>query len=483
MVLVLAVLAAGAYWIYKRVVTSPPAPVEVPLTQATTNDVLTVSLVQGNGQQRQITNCEGSKCNPEAIPAQVTPTGLFDGKAWYYYDDKNILLRTEADSGGTTQLIEKTPLTAPRDIIMSPQGKYVAFWLDNIEDPKAKLTELWVYDIAQAGIRLLAEHLQTPGIHSRVRWNSTATYAWFVVDNGPQSPAVDHLELAVVAAQSPQIKTYFKQVDWSTLADVMDHGVIDLSPDGTTLVYALPQANNTTQLVVVKGENEPETSTIQGTIPYLQWLEDNSFVYGVQDDTGVTFWRSQGAASRFVARQTGQLITARSSGSGDYIAVIMQQGNKPALYSLRLKNGQLNQLVTFNRLADPTVILQVAVTQQEAKNTTDTTSDIPDDELVAFIEENLPTIAGDSQAKPTRITITDQPATAYVEYTTGKQTTERILLKVYNVVQADWVIKARYTINGAAWQKVQGGGLADPNPKRLYEWEDEVKQWILKSSF
>jgi len=50
-------------------------------------------------------------------------------------------------------------------------------------------------------------------------------------------------------------------------------------------------------------------------------------------------------------------------------------------------------------------------------------------------------------------------------------------------VNIEWSIRAHYELKNAQWQKVQGGGIENPKPAKLYEWEDSLKKWVLKTSW
>ncbi len=103
-----------------------------------------------------------------------------------------------------------------------------------------------------------------------------------------------------------------------------------------------------------------------------------------------------------------------------------------------------------------------------------------DSEIVAFVERRLAEIIGQQGVAPLRLITTNEKNAVYIDYRSGNEEA-RILLKVQDVIHADWSIRARYEPVNREWKKVQGGGLNnDPTPERLYEWEEGVKQWILK---
>ena len=82
-----------------------------------------------------------------------------------------------------------------------------------------------------------------------------------------------------------------------------------------------------------------------------------------------------------------------------------------------------------------------------------------------------------------RLITTDQPNTIFFDYLLPDNTNQRILITIHDAVHTEWSIKAHYTELGGEWHKVQGGGLADPQPVKLYEWEEELDQWILKEHY
>jgi len=124
--------------------------------------------------------------------------------------------------------------------------------------------------------------------------------------------------------------------------------------------------------------------------------------------------------------------------------------------------------VRSEQLADPAVAAAVSVA---------TTLD--DAELAAFLNRYFDRIVGE-EARMVRFTTTDTPNTVYVEYEASEQVRQRVLVTVRDVIHVEWVIRARYEAVNTAWRKVEGGGLADPEPQRLYEWEEELGQWVLK---
>ena len=128
-------------------------------------------------------------------------------------------------------------------------------------------------------------------------------------------------------------------------------------------------------------------------------------------------------------------------------------------------------------------LVQLQINPTDSAGVAGTSNAFDDAEIAAFIDQNFSAIIGVPGARARRLLVTDQANTLFIDYTTRGGTEERILLVVQDLAHADWAIKARYVIQQAEWRKVLGGGLPDPKPVRLYEWEESVGQWILKSTF
>lgn len=425
----------------------------------------------------QETRCQAASNGPSDADA------VSDGLWWYYYtvgdNDKIFFQRTNSETNDTQTIMESTPLTSPRGLYMSPNGLHVAFWLDNIDQPAKKLTELWVYDVADGGIRLIAESLYRPDIRSAPRWNTFANYLMMIADTGEKN-SPDRLELLLVNVDSPGKQAVFGDVDWQRLQAKFVTTPIDLSIHSDRLVYTNQTVLGQPQLLTQLG-NASQRTTTRGEVKYVQWLEDDSLLYALQDERGFTFWRMSDGVHRFIARRPGQLTSALSDVGGEHVAFVVISQSRQVVYSMHITSG----LVSKEGTIAASFPVEIAHVQQLPPAPEDQTADIAgqldDAEIAAVIERSFDTIVDSKSAQPLRLIMTDQLNTVYLDYRDNSQEA-RILLKIHDAINTEWSIKARYEPINREWTKVMGGGLSDPKVTRLYEWENSLNQWVLKEN-
>lgn len=491
--LIAANVITGSHWLYESQRAARPVAVKQPIRppkQFPEPASLSTILIQRDNKQdaNRLLICRDSRCSTESIPHSVSNDALSDGESWYHYvdveDEKNdttkrVLQRTWIEDNRSDVIVEQTPLVKPRDLFISPDGQKVAYWLDNISDPKAELTELWMYDAAAGGTVLLAEKLYQPDILTIPRWNHSSSHLWFIADTSrPAEP--DKIELLVVSTQPIGIAARFGKLDWKELRGLASSGTMDVSLTGTALAYAKSDSIQS-QLSVVMEDGNGQGAAIPGNVPYLQWLEDGSLLYAIQDSRGFAFWRQRGSVHSLIARSPGTLRSAHSDVRGEYLAFAAQAGVRDiTLHALHVSSGRVIDQGEIPAFGDHLKLVHVAQTPVSNTPAVAGASTFDDAELTAFIENNFTDIVGVA-VKPIRIITTSQPNTLYVDFRIGDQET-RILVAVKDVIHPEWSILGRYQVSAGEWQKVQGGGLEDPKPQRVYEWEGSVKQWILKSS-
>ncbi len=475
-------LGAGSWYITSQKSDSSTEKLAVSTLSAvpTAVDVATL-VVQLDDNNRRLLWCQDQRCQTQPAPIASTQDAVFDGQWWYYYG-VGALQRASASSSRRGTIVEKTPLVAPRDLIISPDGRYLAYWLDNISKPKRELTELWVYDTAAESTYVVAEKLTRSDMHTKVRWNRAATHLWFLGDTAePDKP--DRLELLVTSIKPPAISARFSSVDWSELQDTVGGSVMDISPDGTALAYVRQITPQQSELVAVREGRNPATITVRGTVPYLQWFEDGSLFYAVQDARGATFWQHSGAVSRHMARSTGVLLAAHGRPAGDYVAFIEKAGMSMHLRLLHVESGGIADQGAIPEFGERMHIAKVELTQPVDASIAGISTQLDDAQLAAFIERHLPTIAKTPSARPIRLIVTDQPNTVYVDFNDGTRLPKRLLLVVQDAINPEWSTLARYESTGGEWKRVRGGGVNEPTPLRLYEWEEKPGQWILKEKY
>lgn len=447
--------------------------------------------------------CQQGKCASAPDAPAYTPR-VTDGQWWYYYSsdeptdpnfdvkgvrlapprragpNKTYLRRTNPATGKTETIMESTPLTTPRGLTLSPNGQHVAFWLDNIDDPAAHLTELWIYDVENRGIRLLAEKLYRPDVRSDVYWNAQATYLWFIADTGEQNQPEDVLELILINANSPGKKAAFADVPWADILPKLSAATVDLSQNADHLAYTTTNFLGN-PVLTVQGPSGKQRTTIRGQVKYVQWLEDASLLYALQDDRGFTFWRVREGVHRFIARRPGQLTSARSDITGEHIAFTTQNRNAIELSSLHIMSGQVTQEGTITATDNaPAHIMYVEQKQAAAEAPVNTVPELEDAQIAAVIEANFIAITGEEGSTPLRLIMTDEANSVFLDYRNPDGEEHRVQVRIHDAAHNEWSIRARYEPVNREWKKVLGGGLVDPKPTRLYEWEESLKRWILK---
>lgn len=473
---------------------SQEAPAVSPITLASPAPAVDFSVLLVHEQEgvRQVLACTKQRCTPQPPPAAYDRQAVFDGEGWLYYQEteselskitKKILTRTIAATGTTAQLMEATPLTLPRELIISPTGKHTAFWLDNVDRPEEKLTELWLYDREKNGVRVAAEKLYRPDIVSRPRWNHAGNLLWFLADTGAQDNPAEVLGLVVVPLSTP-VAVAFPDIAWGQLRHIVDTGTMDIAASGTALAYAAPRPFGREELGIVSADQKLERLSVRGRVVYLQFLEDESLLYAVQDARGVTVWRRKERVARHIARQSGRLLAAQGVPSGEHVLLALEAGEKQvSLMLLHTPTGSTAPPMAVAAMSGSFHLTQLQLRPAPADTAVEgTRSRLDDAELVAFVDRHFPRISGVPGQRAHRLVVTDQPNSVYVDYESRAGKEERILLVVQDVTHADWSIKGRYQVQRGEWRKVQGGGLPDPKPARLYEWEEAVGQWILKDS-
>ncbi len=395
-------------------------------------------------------------------------------------EESNKVYLRRSKEGTTETIMESTPLTRPRDLFVSPNNQHVVFWLDNVAEPEAELTELWIYDVEDRGVRLLAEKIYRPDVRSKVFWNSAGTHLWFIADTGPQTAVRDQLELVVVNANAPGIRAVFPEVSWADVAPKLEEAHVELSQRADRLVYGTHSLLGKPVLAVHTPTGAQRTS-LRGNLRYSQWVEDDSLLYALQDERGFTLWRMRNNLHQFIVRREGELASAQSDSGGEHLVFAARNTRATTLYSLHVASGALTEVGQIPASDHNIAINWVEKLPAESPAPgEDVTASLDDAELVAVIDKNLSRITGDPQSTPLRLIVTDRENTLFLDYRQPNGEERRLQIKVFDAVNTEWSITARYEPVNREWKKVQGGGLADPKPLRLYEWEETLNQWVLK---
>ncbi len=432
-------------------------------------------LLETQDTRRRLVFCRQKRCRLMGPVVSENVPAVTDGRSWYHYQDGS-LRRTWINEERSELIVDRTPLVSPRGLIISPDNKKVAYWLDNTDKPEKKLTELWVYDSTRDETKLLAEKLFRPDINTKARWNKASNLLWFI-GNGDQ--------VHVVSLQPPSLETRFKNTDWSELEDMAESVAMDISEEGSRLAYARPSAFGRSEVITVEEGSYPEDITVRGSVSYLQWLNDGSLLYVVQGQYDYTFWLAKNSVRRRLARQPGTFESARTDPREQVAVFAGRAGRQPArIFALNIRQGSIIELDYAARDAGAAAyVVHVESLDEKDGAVAGITQPLDDGQLVAFIDSNLPDIVRQTNVQPERLTITDQPNTVYVDYRDGTGVDKRLLLTVNDAVHTEWSAVAYFEESSGEWVKTQGGGLTDPKPRRLYEWETGLKRWILKEEY
>lgn len=445
---------------------------------------------EAGGDNKRISYCTGT-CKEEKPPGSIEGQAFSSGSAWFYYTEaKNTkgdtiiqLVTTPIGSKETKVIARETQLTKPRGIFMSPTGDKVAYFLDNIDEPTKKLSEVWVYDSGSGAVAVIAENLFIPDMMTRLRWNASGTQLWFVADSGEEG--TPKIEFIVLSAESKQVRASFSYLDWNNLRDQADRGVIDVNTTGTRLAYAKQTSPGADKLVVTLEKGQQIAASMKGVIPYLEWLPDDNLMYAVQDTTGIGFWKTNGERATLVASQPGVLRSAHRDGSGQYVVFVAEVSGEDAnLFVLDTQSGVIAEQESIPSFGDHVFLVQVQPRIGE-KNTAvaGITTQLTDEELAGFIDKYVADITQDPGAQKTKLVITKEPNVVLLDFIDKDGKLRRLVLTIHDAIFPEWSIRARYEDVQGSWRKIQGGAGPDPAPAKLYEWEEGVGQWILKSSF
>jgi hypothetical protein len=480
--------AVAGVWVYTG--SERQLPTATPTTLAFTTptpdtSTLTTLVLQEDGDERQLLVCRRGRCRLQTPPDSSDAAPVFDGSAWYRYRDepvettkktKRILERINPGEAKGTVVVEETQLVKPRGLFISPNGQRIVYWLDNIDAPQKELTELWMYDALTGSTRVLVEKVIQPSVVSSVRWSRSSNHVWFVQKAGAgQTPTI-----RISAVQPVQELKAFAALDWKKLETVAVTGVMDISTTGSALAYVETEGATQRLLIATDKEQKPVVRTDKH-LNYVEWVEDNSLVYAISDAGSTTFARFQDGKTATMATHPGLLQSARLDPANEWIVfAATNEQNRLSLYTVHLASGTVNVDSALPNISGERRIVKVDRDEARPSAVAGITTTFPDAELIAFIDKQLPAITQKPELKAARIITTNETNTLYVDYRLPDGTFERILITVRDILHPEWSLRSRYQHVQGEWVKAVGGGLKDPNGNRIYEWEDGVKQWILK---
>lgn len=492
------VLFLAWQWIRGYIATPTSAPKEEEISTLNPNESpspFTVLLVQQDAKSgdKRIVRCAQS-CQTQTAPPSTDVQAQTNGAGWFFYattiskkGNELTQLVTSQENETPKIIAAQTDLIKPRGLFLSPTGSKLAYFLDNIHEPEKKLTEIWVYDTATGAVSVVAEKLHVPDMMTRLRWNAAGTRLWFVANSGTETKP--KVELIVLNADSSTPKASFTKLDWDALANIADRGPMDVDSAGQRVAYGKSVAPGFDKLIVTDPKGQQFSAAMPGTIPYIEWQPDGNLIYAVQNNLEFGFWRTSQDRATLLASQRGVLRSARSDSVGEHIiyAATPPAGgaaNKTALYTLDTKTSKIAEQQPIPAFGDYVFVVHVAPTDGPTSSAiAGITNELKDEEIAAFIDKNIAAITQDPKAKKSKFITTAEANTILLDYRDTNGTLQRLVVTIRDAIHPEWSIRARYQDVSGTWQKTQGGGLADPKPRRLYEWESSLNQWILKEQY
>lgn len=403
-------------------------------------------------------------------------------------------------------ITDSTPLVQPRGLIASPNGAFIAFFLDDRGDRKEPKTELWIYDTATRTKRVSVEHLSQTDISGPF----FVADGSFLLRSGEQllagSPRRTGVDILRVPFQDAHIR-------W-------DAGAAR-SPDGERVVLVDETGDERT---TVRRVLEYQSSSSQPRIRFsragselriLGWNERDQLFVLANAPRGAfrgtngeqpTLWILTGENN--ASRPLGPSVSAPLlAGDGSAVGVVNAEDGRATL-AIQETGGAAKQTLTAlpaptsssptsaprgrrSPVASPVPaassslrlvqLLRVAsIAGATAPPRLSLAPSVVLPYLVTHIRELTDAPHGESAA-PERVWVLGTPNAVYMDYRIGSTLWRRLIqleeregvivrataIGVYTPVEGEWVL-------------VRGESVPDPAPIQLYEFETDIQQWIEK---
>ena len=255
---------------------------------------------------------------------------------------------------------------------------------------------------------------------------------------------------------------------------------LDLGIRGNTLAYVAQNLGQPDTVVIVGANGDKKQKITKGDVLFVQVLTSGDVVYIVQEKDTATFWKIANDKAIEIASYPGHVRAARGDSAGSYMAMAVQSPRGTIdLVALDIATGLTKKQASVPQTTGNTYVVKANPVQNTpAPAVAGFTTKLTDEEIVGVVQQ---IVEGTTEpgAELIRLAITDEPNTLYVDYRAGN-ISKRVLVTVRSNPDPTWSIRARYEASGATWNRVEGGGLTEPAPVRVYEWEQSVNQWVLK---
>lgn len=379
-------------------------------------------------------------------------------------------------------ITDSTPLVEPRGLFASPNGAYLAFFLDNRQ---TRGTELWTYDTTARAKRVSVERLR----RGEVTGPAFSADGSFLLRAGRQlirgSPRRARADVLPI--------TPSEDTRWEA-------GLVE-SPDGARVAVVAEVGDAQTAVERVLEYRPPAASptvrfSAAGRLRLLAWLESGTLLVESRDG----LWALRGetknllagvpvGAGPVVAGDGGSVATLSAESGALRISVVGVPAGTRRVLSVLVPSPSPAPAASppAGAVAEPSRFVLVQFVRmgarQEGRGQSLPAPTQPES-VLQLVSERIRDIAEappQEPVTPERVWFTATHGAVYVDYRVGTLLWRRLLL-----VQAPKEAPATFTIRGVfaplegSWVLARGADLEESAAVALYEFEPDFGQWVEK---
>ncbi|TSC71705.1 MAG: hypothetical protein G01um101438_959 [Parcubacteria group bacterium Gr01-1014_38] len=498
-----------------------PSAALTPRPRARAADTFLLARLRDMHTWEELLLVENGTVRPLPLPAQVDRRvfPVTDGKRVYAYVSGARGRRIVAFSftGREEETItDSTPLVEPRGLFVSPNGAFLAFFLD---DRKSFNTELWTYDTVTRAKRVSVERLVRPNL-SGPYFSADGSFLLRAGDQllagSPRRTGVDILRIPFRSAN----------VRW-------DAGIAR-SPDGQHLVLVDETGDERTTVtrVLEYGVAAPEPrirfSLARGSVRVLGWNEHDElfliadtrrFAPSDEQFAQPTLWVLKG--DQKISRPLGPNVPALVlAGNGSAVGVLRAESDHVTLAVQEAASatarivallpsptppgvGGLGAPSVLSATPSPEVnrapprasplvlqpgfafrLLQMLRVASVAGVTASPRLSVTPSVLLSYVMEHIRELADappGEPATPERVWLLATPNTLYIDYRIGSTLWRRLIeVEERSGTIAGATIIGVYAPIEGEWVLARGRSVPNATPVQLYEFETDLQQWVEK---
>lgn len=444
---------------------------------------------------------------PETVDRAVLP--VTDGERLYAYVRAERgrgarLVAFSFDGREEETITDATPLVEPRDLFVSPDGLFLAFFLDN---RTSQSTELWTYDTSARAKRVSVERLERPNVFG----------PFFAPDGSFLLSADDR----VLAGSPRRTGVDILDVPAAGAAVVWEAGIAR-APGGDRVAFVVDAGDAATRVQRVlesrlgSTATRPRFSVTQAVLQLLGWREPDTLLVLSRPVQSGRETPPGGSTSRSDASRSASTPTLWVVRSGDRIsrdlgaetssfalapdgqsAVLLRGAAGNRLDVLDLLNGQSRTVGTLPLEApvaatspSPAVSPTFRVVQFLRRGGPPATESSTPGSLALSPEVTLQTISDhareisdpppDEPVTVERVWFTQTANTVYVDYRVGTTLWRRLVRVAQTSEGASVEIVGVFAPIQGEWVLTRGSDVADSTPTALYEYDLALRAWVEK---